>query len=164
MKKFTILLLVLLVIASCFVFTGCEENKKVECIDPITQHYFQDGVCRWCGHTYCEVNGHTFDDDTYICSKCGEENPKQKAKDEFEKAMFWAEEAFYVGLFLLIIGLIAHALVGRAGGIFYWLPLLVFLIFVIIEYGNSVLNGIIATIYFVLYIFGRLFINSKIYD
>lgn len=91
MKKFTILLLVLLVIASCFVFTSCEENKKVECVDPITQHYFKDGVCRWCGKTYCEVNGHTFDEDGSPCSVCDEPNPKQaeiEKKDEVEKALF----------------------------------------------------------------------------
>lgn len=171
MKKFTILLLVLLVIASCFVFTSCEEDKQSkarQCFDGSYNHDFKiDGTCMWCGKTYCEVYGHTFDGDISPCSRCGEDNPNKEAaekKAEFEKTMFWAEEAFYVGLFLLIIGLIAHAIVGHASGIFYWLPLLVFLVFVIIEYGNSILNGIIATIYFVLYIFGRLFINSKMYD
>lgn len=160
-------LLAIRITTSCFAFTSCEDNKKVECIDPITEHYFTDGVCRWCGHTYCEVNDHTFDEDGSPCSQCGTENPDKEAienKAEVEKALFWAEEAFWGGLVFLVIGLIVHAVVGHASGVFYWLPLLVFLVFVIIQYNNSILNGIIATIYFVLYIFGRLFINSKIYD
>lgn len=146
-------------------FTSCE--KEVECIDPITKHYFIDEVCRWCGKTYCEVNGHTFDEDGSPCSVCDEPNPKQaeiEKKDEVEKALFWAEEAFYVGLVLLVGGLIVHVVAGHGIPIVYWLTLILFLVWVIIEYNNSVLNGIIATIYFVLYIIGRLFINSKIYD
>ncbi len=172
MKKFTILLLILLVVASCFVFTSCEEDKQSkarQCFDGSYNHQFKiDGKCMWCGKTHCEVYGHTFDEDGSPCSVCNEPNPKQaeiEQKQEVEETLFWAETSLYIGLGLLIIGLIVHAVIGHAVGIVSWGTLILFLIYVITQYANySVLNGIIATIYFVLYIIGRLFINSKVYD
>lgn len=165
-------MLVLLVIASCFVFTSCEKDRlsrEQQCFDGSYNHDFKiDGKCRWCGQTYCKVYGHKFDSDISSCSRCGEENPNKEAaekKYEFEDTMTDVGEAFFTGLVALVVGLIVHALVGhQETGIFYWLPLLVFLFVVIVLYVESVLHGIIGTIFFILYIIGRLSINAKMYD
>ena len=82
MKKIVTVLLVLLMITSCFLLTSCDFTRplcKDGCSFPFTEDGGRERVCEVCGNYWCTVKGyHYWNPDTGTCHWCG----KYKCKVE----------------------------------------------------------------------------------
>ena len=75
MKKTATILLVLLILASCFVLTSCNFTRPLcpdGCSFPFDENGNRERVCEICGNYWCTVRGyHNWDYTTGKCSWCG---------------------------------------------------------------------------------------------
>ena len=159
LKKFaSVLLVVLMLIASCFAFVACDEST--DCVNG-QRHYFSNdyGRCMHCHKKYCEAYGEHSYTNGY-CEYCGE------SKSEAEKASDGESPIgtiLGVGFFLLIASLISHRIgIAASSPFFIRAPMVVFLVFTVgTFFAYNVLCGIIMSIFFILYTIGSVSMNRK---
>ena len=136
MKKIVWLMLALLMVASLFVFTSCEEEPK--CIDGGS-------------HVYRNI----YDEPSAYCQKCGEQ------KDHSDKPSIG--ETIVFGVVCLVVALIMHWIgLYNQSAFFIRAPLFAFIILTagcFLAYGVG--RGIIMAVFFVLYVAGSIRLNRK---
>ena len=136
MKKIALLLLVLLMVASCFAFASCEKESK--CID---------------GGSHIYRN--TYDEPSAYCQKCGQQKDYSDIPSIGETIVF--------GIVCIVVGLIMHW-IGLYNDSGFWVraPFFALIILTVgsfIAFGAS--RGIIMAICFVLYLVGVAKLNGK---
>ncbi len=164
MKKITIVLLILLIVASCFALTSCDESS--DCVDGKT-HYFLYSylTCEYCHKDYCTAYGHQYlnkDSQTgkYYCHKCGQLKSEGASAADGELPI---GTVILIGAITLVVGLIMHRIgISTSSPFFMRAPMVAFVIFTLgafLAYG--VICGIIMAVFFVLYIVGYIKLNNK---
>ena len=160
-KTVSVILLVFLLAASCFVLAACGDDT--DCVDG-QQHYFSNdyGRCMHCHKKYCEAYGQHSYTDGY-CEYCGEN------KSDADKA---ADGDLPIGIIILLggiltlVGLVLHRIgISFSSPFFMRAPMVVFLILTLgtfLAYG--VLCGIIMTVFLVIYTLGSVSMNRKYLD
>ena len=136
MKKLILILLALLMVASCFVFASCEEEPK--CIDG-GPHIYRN----------------TYDEPSAYCQKCGQQKDYSDIPSIGETIIF--------GIVCLVVGLIMHWIgLYNYSAFFLRAPLIVFIILTAgFFFTLGVARGIIMAVCFVLYVVGATKLNRK---
>ena len=139
MKKITILLLTLLMIASCFAFASCEEEPQ-------------------CPEGGSHVYRNIYDEPSSYCNKCGQQKSSKPSISVGETIVF--------GIVCLVVGLIMHWIGLYNESVFFLrVPFFAFLIItfgVFATFGIS--RGIIMSVFFVLFVVGTIKLNRKHLD
>ena len=88
MKKITIVLLVLLTLASCFLLTSCNFTRplcKDGCSFPFTEDGGRERICENCGNPWCKVRGyHFWDESTGKCDWCKQNRCKVEGTHTYD--------------------------------------------------------------------------------
>lgn len=169
--------MILLVVASCVVFAGCNEAKH-QCTGG-GEHDFRDYLngkqCFYCGMPYCEVydKDHSFksDGNSKTCTMCGKtEEIKNTEKDDIDDEPVAKEDyniplCIVLGVVLTICGLISHKIaIDASSGFFMNAPFYVFIIFTFGGFLTNIVYGIILTVFFVIYLALVRVINRRYLD
>ena len=160
-KSATAFLLLILTIATCFIFTGCKNDA--DCRNGYKHHFSNSYVrCLYCDKTYCEAYGHSYNDD--CCEHCGETKTQGCNKSTQKDIPYGMVIGFGIGL--LIVGLIAHFIGIQISSPFLMrAPIVVFFfttIAVFFQFG--ILCGIIMLICLIIYTVISVGMNRKYLD
>ncbi len=160
-KKVGVFLLLLLsTITTCFTFTGC--NNSSDCRKGYMHHFDSTYHCLYCDKTYCEVNGHFYNDN--YCELCGDTKSQGCKKSTPSDTPYGMIIGFGIGL--LIVGLISHFIGIQISSPFLMrAPIVVFFFTTIaIFFQFGVLSGIIMLICLIIYSVISVGMNKKYLD
>lgn len=116
MKKFGIFLLLISLVAGCFLFVGCDKDDTSctnsaghkfvqgpgvaacgECVYcyksrcDVGEHQFVGGICYYCNAKNCDLGEHSYSEEGF-CEYCGQERPttEEDGEDPLEKFVIYA--------------------------------------------------------------------------
>ena len=160
-KLATAFLLLILTIATCFIFTGCEGDSN--CRTGYKHHFDSGNRCMYCDKSYCEVKGHSFNDNEF-CGICGAtETKSQGCKSEPNDSDTPVGGVIGFNIGLLIVGIIAHYIgISILSPFLMRAPIVVyFFTTIVVFFQFGILCGIITLIFLIIYTLITVGMNKK---
>ena len=159
-KLATAFFLLLLTIATCFAFTGCENSTT--CRSGYKHHFDTTNHCMYCDKTYCEVYGHSFSEDDF-CRTCGATESKNGCKNEPKDNDIPVGGVIGFNIGLLIVGIIAHYIgISVTSPFLMRAPIVVyFFTTIVVFFQFGILCGIITLIFLIIYTLITVCMNKK---